>query len=253
MKIISFGVLLVGILLIRRIAWKYISRRTQYLIWIFAAFFLLLSSFLNISSKFSLENVIYFTIQAIEKNGIDNVLNNQDDKLEVVSEKPLALSEMDSIYQSANGNIEMYEEITIQEQNSKNNSSLNNSLHVSVERYKNILQDRFHYIYMGISATIFIIIIIFNIRFSIKCRRNRVFYKKLDEWNLNIYLLRGISSPFLFGKNIYVDIDVIQNDKILHHTIVHEYCHFRHKDNAWAIIRNLCIVLNWYNPSVICL
>lgn len=250
MKIISFGVLFAGILLIRRIAWKYISRRTQYFIWLFAAFFLLLCPFLNISSKFSLENVMYFTIQAIEKNGIDDVLNNQDDRLEVASEKSLSLSEIDNIYQSANSNIEVYEEITLPEQNAKDNNELNNSLHVSVERYKNVLQERFHYIYMGISATILIIITIFNIRFSIKCRKNRVFHKKLEEENLNIYLLKGISSPFLFGRNIYVDTDVIQNDKTLHHIIIHEYCHFRHKDNLWAIIRNLCLVLNWYNPFV---
>lgn len=37
---------------------------------------------------------------------------------------------------------------------------------------------------------------------------------------------------------------------MLHHILLHEYCHFKHRDNFWALIRSLCFALNWYNPFV---
>lgn len=37
---------------------------------------------------------------------------------------------------------------------------------------------------------------------------------------------------------------------MLKHITVHEYCHFKHKDNIWILVRNLCLILNWYNPFV---
>lgn len=60
MGMIGFGILLAGILIIRKVAWKHISRMAQYALWLFAAFFLLFSPFLQISSRFSLENLMYF-------------------------------------------------------------------------------------------------------------------------------------------------------------------------------------------------
>ena len=50
MGMIGFGILLVGILIIRKAAWKHISRMAQYALWLFAAFFLLFSPFVEISS-----------------------------------------------------------------------------------------------------------------------------------------------------------------------------------------------------------
>lgn len=250
MKIISFSVLLAGILLIRTIAWKYISRRKQYFIWLFAAFFLLFSPFLNISSKFSLENAVFSLIREIEQNAIQKELENQNYERRTDSEDLLILQETDNAYQTANNDYQMQKGITASEQNVMNKSGLYNPPEIPGERRQNILQNGLYYVWGGVSIIMFFIIIIFNIRFGINCRRDRVFYKKLVDWNLNVYLLKGISSPFLLGKNIYVDTDTIENEKVLNHIIIHEYCHFRHKDNFWAFIRNLCLVINWYNPFV---
>ena len=48
MRFISFAILVSGILLIRKLMWKHISKKTQYALWIFPALFLLLNPFWSI-------------------------------------------------------------------------------------------------------------------------------------------------------------------------------------------------------------
>ena len=71
MRFISFAILVSGILLIRKLMWKHISKKTQYALWIFPALFLLLNPFWNISSKWSIENILFIfeqrTLQETEK------------------------------------------------------------------------------------------------------------------------------------------------------------------------------------------
>lgn len=89
-----------------------------------------------------------------------------------------------------------------------------------------------------------LIVLIRNIRFAAYCRKNRIFYRDLGEEDLQVYLLEGISSPFLFGKSIYVNASVTEEEKMLHHILLHEYCHYKHRDNFWSFVRILCLALN---------
>lgn len=91
MRFISFAILVSGILLIRKLMWKRISRKTQYALWIFPALFLLLNPFWNISSKWSIENILFTfeqrTLQETEKyfpdiwNQSDNFRENSDNHI----------------------------------------------------------------------------------------------------------------------------------------------------------------------------
>ena len=38
--------------------------------------------------------------------------------------------------------------------------------------------------------------------------------------------------------------------KKLSYMILHEYCHYRNGDLLWVLLRNLCLVLYFYNPFV---
>lgn len=259
MKIISFGILLAGILLIRKAAWNYISRRTQYFLWIFAAFFLLLGSFLNIPSKFSLENSVYSIFYYIEQNGTGNDAEETKKALPDASKAPYLPLEAAADFQTQNTGTEGYKEVNASEHISQSMpeqaAGKNNPTDGKAdgrtdrkEQQQDIIKKNINGICMAGSVTAFLIIIISNIRFYILCKRNRIFKKKLNDSNLTIYSLKGISSPFLFGRNIYIDMETIQSEKNLRHIIIHEYCHFRHKDNLWALLRTLCLALNWYNP-----
>ncbi len=60
-----------------------------------------------------------------------------------------------------------------------------------------------------------------------------------------------LTSPCLFGivPSIYIperdwDAGAQQRELIL----AHESTHYRHGDHIWALVRVLCLIINWYNP-----
>lgn len=251
MKIIGFGFLLAGILLIRKTAWKHISRCTQYAIWFFPAFFLLFHPFLNISSQYSLENTIDVLIQEIGQNVTGYELQKEKEEVGPVTlQDPLTFPENNNGYQETNIGAGINGKEELPGQTESVDFMQNNLLSAAKEEGNNIFPQIIYHVLTGGFLVILSIIMIRNIRCILFCRKNRVFYKELDDCKLKVYMLKGISSPFLLGKNIYIDTGTIQNKKMLRHIIIHEYCHFRHHDNLWALVRNLCLALNWYNPFV---
>lgn len=61
-----------------------------------------------------------------------------------------------------------------------------------------------------------------------------------------------LTSPCLFGlyPAIYIpegSIDV-KNTEQLGFALEHELTHYRHGDHVWALVRILCLIINWYNP-----
>lgn len=255
MGMIGFGILLAGILIIRKAAWKHISRMAQYVLWLFAAFFLLFSPFLQISSRFSLENLMYFVEEEKDTNSMnlqeeDPVISDYQMDSPESTDAPAAKQEIflnyvdaampqqsdmsEQVHDSYDGPVEM----------TNNNSK--KLWEISHEAFQTYLP----YIRWSGTFLFLLMVLIRNIRFAAYCRKNRIFYRELTEEKLQVYHLEGIPSPFLYGKSIYVDASVTGDEKMLHHIILHEYCHFQHRDNFWALIRSLCFALNWYNPFV---
>lgn len=255
MGMIGFGILLAGILIIRKAAWKHISRMAQYTLWLFAAFFLLFSPFLQISSRFSLENLMYFMegdkdINSMNLQEEDPVISayqmdSPDSTDALASKQGIFLNYVDAAMSQQSDMSEQVHDSNDQPVEMTNNNS---------QKLREISQEVFQTYLPCIrwcgTILFLLIVLIRNIRFGAYCRQNRVFYRELMEEKLQVYHLKGIPSPFLFGKSIYVDASVTGDDKMLHHIILHEYCHFKHRDNFWAFIRILCLALNWYNPFV---
>ena len=255
MGMIGFGILLAGILIIRKAAWKHIARMAQYALWLFAAFFLLFSPFLQISSRFSLENLMYAMEE--EKDISSRNLQKEDpvnsayqmDSLEstdaLVAKQEIFMNHVDAA---------MPQQWDMSEQTHDSYGGPVLTINNNSKKLRAIsweaLQTYLPYIKWGGTFLFLLMVLIRNIRFSAYCRKNRIFYRDLREEDVRVYLLEGISSPFLFGKSIYVDASVTGDEKMLHHIILHEYCHFKHRDHFWALIRSLCFALNWYNPFV---
>lgn len=250
MKIICFGVLVLGILFVRKLFWGRISRVNQYLIWGFAALFLVLSPFLNITGKFSFEKAVYYILNETDYNKIVPIaLNHKTTDINTAginNSSQNAAFDMNGIHkssyiQSANHSI-----------NDKDNKLADSKTNTSVLKSGTALvlriKEYWPYIFYGITTLMLLIFTFFNFRLFRFCYKNRTFYCKAGDTKLSIYLLNGISSPFLLGHDIYVDEDMIKNKKILNHIIIHEYCHFKHCDNFWILVINLCFIFNWYNP-----
>lgn len=91
-----------------------------------------------------------------------------------------------------------------------------------------------------------------NIRFARRLRSSR--RKVLDGLcPLSIYEADGVSGPCLAGilhPAIYLPVGFSKESVCLDHVIVHEYMHYRHKDHMWALWRCICVCVYWFRPLV---
>ena len=95
-----------------------------------------------------------------------------------------------------------------------------------------------------------------NLSYGHRLKRAR---KKVSEENLPeklkipVYIAEMIQTPCLFGTfcpAIYVTEKVMGEEQILKFVLCHENIHYKHHDNWWVFVRNLCLCLHWYHPFV---
>lgn len=95
-----------------------------------------------------------------------------------------------------------------------------------------------------------------NFHYGRRLKRSR---KRIPEERLPIvsgipvYTSEIILTPCLTGlfyPAIYVTKQAAEEEKTLFFVLCHENVHYRHHDNWWVLVRNLCLCLHWYNPLV---
>ncbi|MDE6260672.1 MAG: M56 family metallopeptidase, partial [Oscillospiraceae bacterium] len=102
------------------------------------------------------------------------------------------------------------------------------------------------------SAAVALILLVSNLWFYWKLRRERV---SLDEADcpLRVYTAVGLPSPCLFGvfrPAIYVTPEAAADPDMLRHVLAHEYTHYRQGDHLWSLLRCGALAAHWWNPLV---
>lgn len=97
-------------------------------------------------------------------------------------------------------------------------------------------------------------------RFARYLRRNRkrvdgkeipVFIgEKLEKRRMRVYRVKGLPSPCLVGRCIYIGEQMPGGEQGLIHVLAHEYCHRAHGDGFWAFLRCTLAALYWFDPLV---
>lgn len=106
-------------------------------------------------------------------------------------------------------------------------------------------------VWLAVAAALGIWFLGVNIAFSASLRKDR---RELDvSAPLRVYALPDIESPFLFGlfrPAVYVSEDMSKNSESLRFVLAHEYCHYRHGDMLWSLLRCILVSVYWFNPLV---
>lgn len=238
MEIVKWGIVVTGILLLRKAAWGRISRRMQYGIWIVAVLLFMVHPFIPVQSRFSIENLFSERIIFREQNGTSV---NTD----ITGSAPIkADSEVQDT--ALMGQVREEMQVPLQGERTETDTTMQSPLpflHHWIHTYGSAIR-------WGGSLLLGLGMLLSNLRFYRYCRRERSFYKRDRETGLQIYLLKELPSPFLAGNRIYVDARMVQDEKKLSYMVLHEYCHYRNGDLLWVVLRNLCLVLYFYNPFV---
>lgn len=91
---------------------------------------------------------------------------------------------------------------------------------------------------------------------------NYLLFKKLHHsrrvydatnFKLPVYVSEDISSPCLFGilhPAVYLTPKAAERKESTSHILAHELSHYRHGDHIWLILRNVCLIVYWWNPLV---
>lgn len=238
MEIVKWGIVVMGILLLRKAAWGRISRRMQYGIWIVAVLLFMVQPFIPVQSRFSIENLFSESIIFQEQNGTS--INT-----DITSSAPIkADSEVQDT--ALMGQVREEMQVPLQGERTETDTTMQSPLpflHHWIHTYGSAIR-------WGGSLLLGLGMLLSNLRFYRYLRRERSFYKRDRETGLQIYLLKELPSPFLAGNRIYVDARMVQDEKKLSYMVLHEYCHYRNGDLLWVVLRNLCLVLYFYNPFV---
>lgn len=97
-------------------------------------------------------------------------------------------------------------------------------------------------------------------RFVRYLRRNRreisgeelpnVMGEKLARRGMRVYRVKGLPSPCLVGRHIYIGEETPGGEQGMLHILAHEYCHALHGDGFWAFLRCGLAALWWFDPLV---
>ncbi len=78
----------------------------------------------------------------------------------------------------------------------------------------------------------------------------RRFAEEFQKRRIKVYQVKGLASPCLVGRNIYIDTELTEENQRLVHILAHEYCHALHHDTLWAFLRCVLAALYWFHPLV---
>lgn len=238
MEIVKWGIVVTGILLLRKAAWGRISRRMQYGIWIVAVLLFMVHPFIPVQSRFSIESLFSERIIFREQNGTSV-------NIDITGSAPVK-ADSEAQETALMGQDREETQVPLQGERTETDTTMQSPLpflHHWIHTYGSAIR-------WGGSLLLGLGMLLSNLRFYRYCRREQSFYKRDRETGLQIYLLKELPSPFLAGNRIYVDAGMVQNEKKLSYMVLHEYCHYRNGDLLWVLLRNLCLVLYFYNPFV---
>lgn len=74
--------------------------------------------------------------------------------------------------------------------------------------------------------------------------------EKLAKRGLRVYRVKGLPSPCLVGRCIYIGEQMPESGQGLTHVLAHEYCHALHGDGFWAFLRCALAAVYWFDPLV---
>lgn len=249
--VFTTSLFILAFLLLRTAVRNKISMRLQYALWLFVAVKLLvfpvprMESFLSIWQISGIweDRQQEFHGKAAEAAGF---LQIKQQKESVVGDGHRELQVQPS------GEKQLKGEKDSADRNLKPNDGLFNK-EAENPRMRTAQKKNMYNICAGVAAAgslfMFFCFLLENLRFAGYLRRQRSRFKQ-EDFPLPVYLVKGLPSPCLYGKAVYLSPEMAGDEKKRLHMLTHEHCHYRQGDLYWSVLRCLCVICYWWNPLV---
>lgn len=233
--LIGSNVIALIILIIRRFLGKYLSKRFVYGMWILIPLFMLVFPFVKVPAPEFVQNG-----PASVRDWADVAVGETEEISKLINEKFPEEIEAGKNNITGNGEKSFEDNVPITD------------VERMVATEKNTQKSRLYLVdilskgYLLIAGLVLATIMYLNIKFILRCRQKRVWREKSFGLGLAVYELPDISSPFLFGRSIYVPANMAEEE--MRYGILHEEYHHRHGDSIWIIVRYLMLAIHFYSP-----
>lgn len=229
------SILVMVVLLIRKCFYYHITRRLQYALWLSVPLYLILAPFLCIEIPVHGGQELYWIMESGNRRDLKKEQHVTGNKQKETTGTQVNKQEHNKV-----NNINIQNKIT----NIKTQASGKGNM------VKYWIIKIFKIVYFIVSIGIIILILLKNSIFISKCYKERKYYKTDSGTGLKVYIWKGASTPFLLGKSVYINPVIIQDTQYLKYILLHEYCHWKHGDSLWVIVKYGIIALLWYNPLI---
>ncbi|MBR5975770.1 MAG: hypothetical protein IK020_11380 [Clostridiales bacterium] len=241
---IEFNLLIVGIIIVRFLSKGKVSHKLRYSLWILLPLFLLLFSLISIPVKVQVP-------ERFQRFTSDNQQKYEEPKApmsyeELPEDKPI-------LYPLNKETLKAH----ASKQNSESQKAVSSELTQShIEKFTK--QNPMSIDIIGLARIVYLIgvgivlsiVAINNALFARRVLRNRKYYSTSSYGKLKVYRLEKLKSPFLFIHSIYIGDDLDEETSLYKYAILHEYCHYKQKDNIWICLKYVILILFWFDPLV---
>ena len=232
--IIRSGIIVTGLLFIRKLAMGKISRKLQYYMWGILPIVLLIFPYFRIPAPALKENASQIRKAAQGEAGDANT-----DTLGKIFWQSTFFTDNQGNDRESEKYNDLYERIEGREEKQAGTGW-------QFFYDKKVLRT----VRMAVMLTVFCIILGTNGIFAVKLFRSRIFLKKDGETKVRVYLLEECGTPFLFGRSIYLHPDMTDNAEAMRYMILHEYCHLKQGDLLFSCIKYFLCAVYWFDPFV---
>lgn len=266
--LVTSSVMILGILCVRKLTMGKISMRIRYALWLLVAVRLLMPvslgtssiSVLNLVSGIRQESV-FSDGAAQEAEGQENAGNAEGDQAAQMKENGAETAYL--LQYPAQGIEEQSCDITtVIDETQK----IPGSAAAAVTKGKTVYREGSSLAYAALTVWILGVLtvggymLIMRTRFVWYLRKNRkkaageeipvTIGRKLAEHGMRVYRVKGLPSPCLVGRHIYIGDQMPEVEQELTHILAHEYCHAVHGDGFWALLRCALAAVYWFDPFV---
>lgn len=272
-KIIASSLLIIGVLLIRAVFQKKISPILLYPVWLVVAIRLLMPGMLFFSPISVMNTSLWnrgSTLLAEEEHRQDIEYKRQQYEeyySRITEEQEIVKGAEDVAKEAGRAAEETKLEDAVKESGMNAGADTNTQARESGEyllsawQHQGTLFGRIRrialFVWMAGMAVSTLCFLWQNLSFYryLRSTRRKITEVAAGGRKLSVFLAGDrLSSPCLFGliPAIYIpegSMDVKEGEQ-LRFVLEHELTHYRHRDNVWALVRIMCLVVNWYNPLV---
>lgn len=260
--LITSTVLMLCILLIRMLFGNRMSQRLKYGLWLLVAVKLLIPLPLY-ETDYSIMNVVQFVENQIENeksvNPATEAVSTQSEEGKIASKEQKLEFEQDSMQKSEIQNINhtdtgnaVKKQFELKQGKPVDHGNTGDISEKTKEKPSIPFKTLCVYIWLAGVILFGSIFLMSNIRFYLRLRKDR---KVTSSYpcKLKLYETTYVDSPCLFGlikPTIYLPEGLLLGEEKMHHIVIHELTHYKHKDHIWTCIRCLCVVIYWFHPVV---